>query len=278
MSFRRLAAALLACTAAFAQAQSAPRQADPLHRALPGGRHHRPGGAHRRRACRREAGPARGDREPAGRRRQYRHGRRRQGGAGRLHDRLRRDLDQRAEPAHLQDDALRSAPRFHRDQPARHFDHRAGGRRPQLPVKTVAELIAYAKAQSRACTYGTAGTGTSMHLAGAMFAQMTGTEPDARAVQGQRARHQRHAGRHLAVDVRQPAGLAAAYPGRQAAGAGGGGQRARRHCPMCRRSPRRDWPAMRSSRGSACTGRRRHGPRSCASSMRRSSRRCGSAR
>jgi len=41
-----------------------------------------------------------------------------------------------------------------------------------LPVKTVPELIAYAKAHP-GLTYATAGTGTSMHLAGAMFSQMT---------------------------------------------------------------------------------------------------------
>ncbi|NYH99428.1 tripartite-type tricarboxylate transporter receptor subunit TctC [Cupriavidus plantarum] len=43
-----------------------------------------------------------------------------------------------------------------------------------LPVKTVPELVAYAKAHP-GLTYATAGTGTSMHLAGAMFSQMTQT-------------------------------------------------------------------------------------------------------
>ena len=43
-----------------------------------------------------------------------------------------------------------------------------------LPVRTVPELVAYAKAHP-GLTYATAGTGTSMHLAGAMFAQMTQT-------------------------------------------------------------------------------------------------------
>ncbi|AGW89252.1 ABC transporter substrate-binding protein [Ralstonia pickettii DTP0602] len=45
---------------------------------------------------------------------------------------------------------------------------------PSLPVKNVKELVAYAKANP-GLTYATAGTGTSMHLAGAMFAQMTQT-------------------------------------------------------------------------------------------------------
>ncbi|WP_454752565.1 Bug family tripartite tricarboxylate transporter substrate binding protein [Cupriavidus necator] len=45
---------------------------------------------------------------------------------------------------------------------------------PSLPVKNVKELVAYAKANP-GLTYATAGSGTSMHLAGAMFAQMTQT-------------------------------------------------------------------------------------------------------
>ena len=45
---------------------------------------------------------------------------------------------------------------------------------PLVPVKTVAEFIAYAKANP-GLTYGTAGNGTSMHLAAVQFAQMTGT-------------------------------------------------------------------------------------------------------
>lgn len=44
----------------------------------------------------------------------------------------------------------------------------------QVPVKTVRELIDYAR-RHPGLTYATAGTGTSMHLAGAMFSQMTGT-------------------------------------------------------------------------------------------------------
>ena len=46
---------------------------------------------------------------------------------------------------------------------------------PSLPVKNVAELVAYLK-QKPGLNFGTAGAGTSMHLAGAMFEQMTQTE------------------------------------------------------------------------------------------------------
>ncbi|BAT60175.1 tripartite tricarboxylate transporter family receptor [Variibacter gotjawalensis] len=46
---------------------------------------------------------------------------------------------------------------------------------PSVPVKNVAEFIAHAKANP-GLQYGTAGNGTSMHLAGVLFAQMTGTQ------------------------------------------------------------------------------------------------------
>lgn len=45
----------------------------------------------------------------------------------------------------------------------------------KVPSQNVQEFIAYAKTHP-GLTYGTAGAGTSMHLAGAMFGQMTGTE------------------------------------------------------------------------------------------------------
>jgi tripartite-type tricarboxylate transporter receptor subunit TctC len=43
---------------------------------------------------------------------------------------------------------------------------------PSLPIKSVSELIEHAK-KSSGMNYGTAGAGTSMHLAGVLFAQMT---------------------------------------------------------------------------------------------------------
>jgi tripartite-type tricarboxylate transporter receptor subunit TctC len=47
---------------------------------------------------------------------------------------------------------------------------------PSLPVKNVKELIAFAKTRPGALTYGTAGVGSSGHLAGAMFDTLTGTK------------------------------------------------------------------------------------------------------
>ena len=46
---------------------------------------------------------------------------------------------------------------------------------PGVPARNVPDFVAYAKTHP-GLSYGTAGAGTSMHLAGAMFAQMTGTE------------------------------------------------------------------------------------------------------
>jgi len=47
---------------------------------------------------------------------------------------------------------------------------------PQLPVKSVAELIAYAKANPGKLNYSTGGTGTLPHLTAELFKQLTGTQ------------------------------------------------------------------------------------------------------
>ncbi|HEY4981676.1 MAG TPA: tripartite tricarboxylate transporter substrate binding protein, partial [Pseudolabrys sp.] len=47
---------------------------------------------------------------------------------------------------------------------------------PQLPVKTVAELVAYAKANPGKLNYSTGGTGTLPHLTAELFKQLTGTQ------------------------------------------------------------------------------------------------------
>jgi len=45
-----------------------------------------------------------------------------------------------------------------------------------LPVKSVAELIAYAKANPGKLSYGSAGVGSTLHLAGELFKHATGTD------------------------------------------------------------------------------------------------------
>ena len=46
--------------------------------------------------------------------------------------------------------------------------------RNQLPAKTVAELIAYGKANDGKLNYGSSGNGTSSHLCAVMFMRATG--------------------------------------------------------------------------------------------------------
>jgi tripartite-type tricarboxylate transporter receptor subunit TctC len=47
---------------------------------------------------------------------------------------------------------------------------------PELPVKTLAELIAYAKANPGQLNFGSSGTGTSQHLAAELFKRRTGVD------------------------------------------------------------------------------------------------------
>jgi tripartite-type tricarboxylate transporter receptor subunit TctC len=46
---------------------------------------------------------------------------------------------------------------------------------PDLPVKTVGELVTYAKANPNKLSFSSAGSGTDTHLAGELFKSMTGT-------------------------------------------------------------------------------------------------------
>jgi tripartite-type tricarboxylate transporter receptor subunit TctC len=47
---------------------------------------------------------------------------------------------------------------------------------PELPVKTLAELIAYAKANPGKLNFGSSGIGTSQHLAGELFKRRAGVD------------------------------------------------------------------------------------------------------
>ena len=46
---------------------------------------------------------------------------------------------------------------------------------PSLPVKTVAEFIAYGKANPGKLTFASSGNGTSVHMSGELFKFMTGS-------------------------------------------------------------------------------------------------------
>ena len=48
----------------------------------------------------------------------------------------------------------------------------------ETPAKTVAELVTLMKSRKGQFNYGTSGVGTSIHLAGALFSQMTGTDAE----------------------------------------------------------------------------------------------------
>ena len=47
---------------------------------------------------------------------------------------------------------------------------------PSLPVKTVAEFIAYAKAHPGELSFASSGNGTSVHMSGELFKAMTGID------------------------------------------------------------------------------------------------------
>src|ERR1700759_2888502 len=53
--------------------------------------------------------------------------------------------------------------------------HLMGGP-PSLPVKTVAEFIAYAKAHPGELSFASSGNGTSVHMSGELFKAMTGVD------------------------------------------------------------------------------------------------------
>ena len=145
---------------------------------------------------------------------------------------------------------------------------------PKSPIKSIADLIAAAKAEPDKLSYGTYGTGTSAHLAGELFKTMAGGQSDHGALQGRGARHHRPDRRPDPGDVHHRRQRGVADRGRAVARAGGdlGGTLAGLS-RTCRRSPRPAFPAMPPRAGTACSRRPRRRPRSSTASTSRPPRR-----
>ena len=106
-------------------------------------------------------------------------------------------------------------------------------------INSLKDLMAYAKANPGKLNFGSAGSGTTHHLAGELFKTMTGLDIDARALQGRRpddAGPARGPGRH---GLRRHGHLGAADQGRQAEAACGHDRRRvpsrSRTCRRCRK-------------------------------------------
>ena len=78
---------------------------------------------------------------------------------------------------------------------------------PSLPVHSVKELIAYAKANPGKLNFGSAGVGTASHLAGELFDTMAGIKMVARPQQEHGAGYGRRDGRAGLRSVRRTAGV-----------------------------------------------------------------------
>ena len=91
---------------------------------------------------------------------------------------------------------------------------------PSLPVNSVKELIALARAKPGQIAYASSGSGTSTHLSGELFKVLTKTDFIPRAIQRRRPGRHRSPRRSSAVDVRDHAYGAATNQSRQTTRAG----------------------------------------------------------
>ena len=115
-------------------------------------------------------------REPAGRRLGDRDRRRRQGRARRLHHGHGRQRIARHQRHHVQEAAVRSGQGFHPDHARRQDSRSCSWSIRRLPVHSVAELVAYAKANPGKLSFASGGPGSPHHLYGELLKSMTGIE------------------------------------------------------------------------------------------------------
>ena len=135
-----------------------------------------------------------------------------------------------------------------------------------LPVKSVAELIAYAKSKPGELFYGTPGLGSTAHVSTELFKSMTGVEMTHVPYKGSApALTDLIAGRvHLMID-NLPAAQSFAESARSARWRSRQ-QRAGRDCPISRLSPKPAYPVTRRHHGSRSARRQKRRRRSSKSS------------
>ena len=108
-----------------------------------------------------------------------------------------------------------------------------------MPAKTVAEFIAYAKANPGKVNLASSGNGTSVHLSGELFMTMTGVKMTHVPYRGSSPALTDMISGQVQVMFDNMPSCAAAHQSRQAARAGGDHREALgRSCRTCRRSPR----------------------------------------
>ena len=185
------------------------------------------------------ARPAGGDRQPAGRRRQHRPAGGRARAGRRLHAAAGRHAARRQRHA-LREAATSTSCATSCRSRASTTTHLSCWSTNSVPVKTVAEFIAYAKANPGKINMSSSGTGNLSHLAGELFKMMTGTQMVHVPYRGMPAANTALMTGDAHVDVQRAALGAAACEGRHGARDRRDDEdAARRCCRMFRPSPRR---------------------------------------